>query len=158
YTYTYTAMNGIATQTRQDWNTGTGWENNTYTIATYDANNNLSEVLNQDWDTGLNDWVNSDRYTGIIWLQITDVENESVLANDYKLYNNYPNPFNPSTKIKFNVPSISNVTVKVFDVTGKEITSLVNQTLSAGSHEIEFRGNGYASGVYLYKIEAKSLK
>ena len=93
-----------------------------------------------------------------MYIQITDVENESVLANDYKLYNNYPNPFNPSTKIKFNVPSISNVTVKVFDVTGKEITSLVNQTLSAGSHEIEFRGNGYASGVYLYKIEAKSLE
>ncbi|MEJ2617556.1 MAG: T9SS type A sorting domain-containing protein, partial [Ignavibacteriaceae bacterium] len=157
YTYTYNSQNSVLTYLIQNWNSGTGWQN-VYNIAyTYDANNNPSEVIFQIWDSGSSEWVNYLRQTGFVWITIVDVKEEGLIVDEFKLFDNYPNPFNPSTKIKFSVPSISNVNVTVFDVTGKEISSLVNQTLNEGLHEIEFRGNGYASGVYLYKLEAKSL-
>ena len=153
--FTYNAQNARLTSLYQTWNTGTGWENTSYIMNTYDMNNNLSESILQQWSGTA--WVNNARQTGFIWILITDVEDEGLLVNEFKLYNNYPNPFNPSTKIKFNVPSISNVTIKVFDVTGTEIKALVNQTLESGLHELEFSGNGLASGIYFYEIQAQTL-
>lgn len=87
--------------------------------------------------------------------------------NDFKLEQNYPNPFNPSTKIVFNIPSnvkgeTSNVTLKVFDVLGNEVATLVNEKLASGEYEIEFSakggsafgGNAYSlpSGIYFYQL------
>lgn len=66
----------------------------------------------------------------------------------YSLYQNYPNPFNPSTTIKFDLPKSSNVKLSVYDITGKEIETLVNETLNAGSYETKWDGSKYASGVY----------
>lgn len=154
-TYTYNAQNSPLTALYQIWNSGTGWENSSFITSDYDLNNNLSELILQQWDGAA--WVNYARQTGFIWILITGVEDEGLLVNEFKLYNNYPNPFNPSTKIKFNVPSISNVTIKVFDITGTEIKALVNQTLEGGLHEIEFSGNGLASGIYFYEIQAQTL-
>jgi len=154
---TYNSANSILTATSQIWNTGTGWENSAFGSYSYDANNNYSEISYKNWDTGSSSWVNSNRYTAFLWIMITDVEDDGMQINTFKLYDNYPNPFNPSTKIRFNVPSTSNVTIRVYDITGKEIKSLVNQTLEHGAHEIEFNGNEIASGVYLYKVEAHSI-
>ena len=155
YNFTYNAQKAQLTALYQLWNTGTGWEPTSYVMSTYDMNNNLSERIFQQWNGTA--WVNFLRQTGFIWILITDVEDEGLLVDEFKLYNNYPNPFNPSTKIKFNVPSISNVTIKVFDITGTEIKVLVNQTLERGLHEIEFSGNGLASGIYFYEIQAHTL-
>ena len=157
YTYTYNSQNSVLTQLIENWNTGTGWQNYYNAVYTYDAHNNLSDLTLQNWDSGSSVWVNYLRETAFIWKMITEFGDEDLIVNNFKLYDNYPNPFNPSTKIKFSVPSISNVTIKVYDVMGKEIKSLVNQTLQQGVHEIEFSGNGYASGVYFYTIEAQSL-
>jgi len=76
------------------------------------------------------------------------------VLNDFTLNQNYPNPFNPSTRISFSIPQNSFVTVKVFDVLGNEIETLVNRDLSAGSYDIEFVSKNLTSGVYFYNLTA----
>ena len=76
----------------------------------------------------------------------------------YRLSQNYPNPFNPSTKIEFRLGSANTVTLKVFDVLGREVYTLIEDArFSAGSHTINFDASGLASGVYLYKLEAQGF-
>jgi hypothetical protein len=77
------------------------------------------------------------------------------LPKEYQLSQNYPNPFNPATKIKYALPYGSNVTLKVYDILGREVISLVNEFKDAGSYIVEFNGKNYASGVYFYRIEAE---
>jgi len=72
----------------------------------------------------------------------------------YKLYNNYPNPFNPTTKIKFDLPKNSFVKINIFDITGRLVNELLNLNLQPGSYETEFNGMNLSSGVYYYRIEA----
>jgi len=72
----------------------------------------------------------------------------------YKLYNNYPNPFNPVTRIKFDIPDISFVKLVVYDLTGKEVITLVNDKVGAGRYEASWNGMSYSSGVYFVRIEA----
>ena len=74
--------------------------------------------------------------------------------NDFTLNQNYPNPFNPSTRISFSIPQNSFVTLKVFDVLGNEIETLINKELSSGSYDIEFLGKNLGSGVYFYNLTA----
>lgn len=76
------------------------------------------------------------------------------IPSEYNLYQNYPNPFNPSTIIKFTLPVQEKVTVKVFDVLGKELNTVVNNVLLAGEHQITFNARGLSSGVYFYRIES----
>ncbi|MBS1550990.1 MAG: T9SS type A sorting domain-containing protein, partial [Bacteroidetes bacterium] len=67
---------------------------------------------------------------------------------------NYPNPFNPATKIQFNLPVSGNVSLKIYDMLGKEVKTLVNSFTSAGTYNINFDGSNLSSGVYFYKLEA----
>jgi len=86
------------------------------------------------------------------------------IPNSFILYQNFPNPFNPSTKIKYSVPQTDNphlggargglVTLKVYDVLGNEIATLVNEEKPAGTFEVEFNAEGLPSGVYFYKLQA----
>ena len=79
--------------------------------------------------------------------------NTSNIVSDYKLYQNYPNPFNPKTVISYQL-SVSNfVSVKVFDLTGKEVVTLFSGKQNAGSHELEFDGNNLSSGTYFYSLK-----
>ncbi|MBK7377584.1 MAG: SBBP repeat-containing protein [Ignavibacteriales bacterium] len=71
----------------------------------------------------------------------------------YNLSNNYPNPFNPTTKIKYTIPARNFVTLKVYDVLGNEIVNLVNQEKQAGSYEINFDAINLSSGIYFYKLQ-----
>ncbi|HZW40646.1 MAG TPA: T9SS type A sorting domain-containing protein, partial [Ignavibacteriaceae bacterium] len=75
-------------------------------------------------------------------------------VHSYSLSQNYPNPFNPSTKIKYTLPKQGLVTIKVFDVLGKEITQLVYEEKPSGEYEIEFDGSSLSSGIYFYQIQA----
>lgn len=72
----------------------------------------------------------------------------------YSLEQNFPNPFNPSTKIKYVIPEESFVTIKVIDVLGREVMTLVNEIKQAGNYEIEFKGEKLSSGMYLYRMES----
>ncbi|MBT8378950.1 MAG: T9SS type A sorting domain-containing protein [Ignavibacteria bacterium] len=85
---------------------------------------------------------------------ITDVEKSQGIILDYSLEQNYPNPFNPTTKIKYQIPELSFVTLKVFDVLGNEITTLVNKERPGGSYDIEFNATGLPSGIYFYQLQA----
>jgi hypothetical protein len=76
------------------------------------------------------------------------------LILDYYLSNNYPNPFNPSTKIRYSVPHPSKVTIKVFDVLGNELETLMNEEKPAGTYEITWYAENLPSGVYFYRIQA----
>jgi hypothetical protein len=95
---------------------------------------------------------------GIISPVITEVTgNITTIPTEYQLFQNYPNPFNPTTTIKYDVPKSSLVKIRVYDVTGKMISDLVNQQMEAGSYEVNWNGTEYASGVYFYKIETKDF-
>jgi photosystem II stability/assembly factor-like uncharacterized protein len=85
---------------------------------------------------------------------ITNVQNEgsSTLPSDFVLNQNYPNPFNPSTKITWQSPVSGYTTLKVYDVLGREVATLVNEYLNAGSYEVEFNAFGLSSGVYLCRL------
>jgi len=89
------------------------------------------------------------------WELVTDIEDEQYLIPvNAELSQNYPNPFNPSTIIKYDIPIESNVTLKVFDVLGREVTTLVNKRQKAGFYEVEWNAVNNSSGVYFYKILA----
>ena len=80
--------------------------------------------------------------------------NTSQLPVKYQLFQNYPNPFNPSTLISCQLPFAGNVTLKVYDVLGREVSILVNEEKPIGSYEVEFNASHLASGIYFYKIQA----
>jgi N-acetylneuraminic acid mutarotase len=82
------------------------------------------------------------------------INNLNNVAEEFSLFQNYPNPFNPSTKIKFDIPSSSFVTLAVYNSLGEEITRLVNTELNAGSYEVSWNASGNSSGIYYYKMIA----
>ena len=78
----------------------------------------------------------------------------SLIPNDYKLEQNYPNPFNPITTIKYSIPKQSYVTLKVYDILGREVATLINGTKQPGEYEIEINDSNIPSGVYFYQLKA----
>ena len=84
-------------------------------------------------------------------------QTSSQLPGTFKLYQNYPNPFNPVTNIKYEVPFKTKVTLKIYDVNGREVTILVNGIQNAGSYSADWNGETYASGVYFFRLEAEGF-
>ncbi|MFN3872516.1 MAG: T9SS type A sorting domain-containing protein [Ignavibacterium sp.] len=85
---------------------------------------------------------------------LTSVDDEGQIPVEYKLEQNYPNPFNPTTTIKFAVAEKSRVIIKIYNITGEEITTLVNEEKDRGWYEIKFNSNGLSSGIYLCRMQA----
>jgi hypothetical protein len=90
---------------------------------------------------------------------ITDVNKELIVPSSYRLEQNYPNPFNPTTTIRYSIPSEfqnlsqHQVALKIYDLLGREISTLVNENKTPGNYEVKFNASGLSSGVYLYRIE-----
>lgn len=86
----------------------------------------------------------------------TSVEpiDDTEIASDYKLEQNYPNPFNPVTNIQYTISEHSNVTLEVYDVLGRHVTTLVNEVQSPGRYEVSFDGSDLSSGSYIYRLQA----
>ncbi|HZW40647.1 MAG TPA: T9SS type A sorting domain-containing protein [Ignavibacteriaceae bacterium] len=97
---------------------------------------------------------------GYTWTFVGSIPNIATNQEEYNilyqfsLEQNFPNPFNPSTKIKYTLPQQGLVTIKVYDVLGKEITTLINEEKPSGEYEVEFDGSKLSSGIYYYKIQA----
>ena len=90
------------------------------------------------------------------------VHEGNAIPQHFGLNQNYPNPFNPSTNIKFDIPFVRNaymrsVQLKIFDILGKEVTTLINQQMQPGSYEVEWNASNYPSGVYFYKLTSGSF-
>ncbi len=87
----------------------------------------------------------------------TGISPHTESPSDFKLYQNFPNPFNPTTTIRFDVRTSGNVTLKVFDVLGREVEIIVNDFLKSGSYSVQFSGDNLPSGVYYYELRAESF-
>ncbi len=85
---------------------------------------------------------------------ISDVKNIQDKPTEFNLSQNYPNPFNPDTKIEYSISKRSNVSIKVYDILGNEITTLINNVEPAGNYKVIFNGNNLSSGIYFYIIHA----
>jgi len=156
----YTVAGGMTVNGIAKWNDNSGWSSlgsgfwsggsnvfGAYAIGIY--NNELIA-------TGIFSSVNNvsagniAKYSGLVGIKTSG---EGLPAN-FKLYPNYPNPFNPSTKIKFDIQKSSFTNITVFDILGKEVSTLVNEQLKSGSYEVNFDGTNLPSGVYFYRIES----
>jgi hypothetical protein len=97
-------------------------------------------------------------YGANIWDEVfippVRVKNQVDFPKEFRLFQNYPNPINPDTKINYLTTELSFVSLKVYDVLGIRIAELVNEEKPAGEYEVEFDGSGITSGIYFYKIEA----
>ena len=119
---------------------------------------NLIEEIKQEWNGS--DWVNKEKQT-YEYIPTAVEETEGIVIN-YSLSQNYPNPFNPSTTIKWQQPGTGFVTLKIYDVLGREVITLVNDELNAGKHEIEFNSHSsevrnLSSGIYFYQLKVDSF-
>ncbi|MBT8387336.1 MAG: T9SS type A sorting domain-containing protein, partial [Ignavibacteria bacterium] len=121
------------------------------------ASNFLAAVYFVD---AMNGWVTGEGGTilhtsdggGIVGIETN--ETASKLPENFLLSQNYPNPFNPSTTISWQQPEVGHVTLKIFDVLGREVSTLLNEELNAGKHETTFDASQFSSGIYFYQINA----
>lgn len=98
------------------------------------------------------------------WYQATDlitsveqIEND-LLPTEFRLEQNYPNPFNPSTTIQFALPKTSNITIKIYDILGREVATLIDEEYQPGQYKIIFEAGQLASGLYVYRIQAGDFR
>jgi hypothetical protein len=110
---------------------------------------------NYYWDTLRGCVINGVLYGDTSLTGINPISTE--IPDKFSLSQNYPNPFNPTTKIRFSISNIQYVTLKVFDILGNEVSTLVNEQLKPGTYEVEFNGDNFASGVYYYTLQSESF-
>jgi hypothetical protein len=117
----------------------------------YSYSDNLSEIVSSKFYYRLKqiDFNGSFEYSEIVEVEITPAV--------FSLSQNYPNPFNPTTTIKYQLPASSKVTLKVYDVLGNEVATLLNEEKEAGTYEVMFEASNYSSGVYIYRLQAGSF-
>lgn len=113
-------------------------------------------ILIADTPEELTGTVNNGRKI-IISSTVTDIKETNSVPTEFSLAQNYPNPFNPTTTISYQLPENGMVTLKVYNVIGREVAELVNEQKSAGMHEIKFDATGLASGTYIYKVSANGF-
>jgi hypothetical protein len=100
---------------------------------------------------------NESDYSAEVNATITDVKVEGGIPDEYALKQNYPNPFNPSTIIKYQLPEASNVKITVFDITGKEIATLVDKQMNAGYHYTVWNAHNISTGIYFYRMQTDNF-
>jgi hypothetical protein len=111
---------------------------------------NVNAVSSNPPNSGMISVDGTTYYDGLV----SSVEQINEIPNDFTLYQNYPNPFNPTTNIEYSIPEASFVDLKVYDVLGNEVATLVNEEQTAGVYKADFSGSDLASGLYIAKITA----
>ena len=94
-------------------------------------------------------------YENLSLVSVESFSNE--IPTDYSLDQNYPNPFNPTTTIKYSIPEKSNVILKIYDILGSKVETLINEEKPAGTYELNWNAANLSSGVYLYRLQAGSF-
>jgi len=125
----------------------------------------IGKVVSSFWeynqyDGGFNGVVNRFRTSSNQkdwFLTVTDIKNVCSLPTSYSLMQNYPNPFNPTTTINYSVLKSGLVTIKVYDILGREVATLVNENKPVGNYGVEFNANKLTSGIYFYRMESGSF-
>jgi hypothetical protein len=112
-----------------------------------DLRANAQRAIRYANDAGLTDFV----------VGVDDENGKEALPTKYALEQNYPNPFNPSTTIQYALPFESKVNISVYNLLGQKVTDLVSGVKNAGYHNIQWNASNLASGIYIYRIDAKSL-
>jgi hypothetical protein len=113
------------------------------------------DKLGNKW-IGTNRGLSVFREDGVI---LSDVKKDnSSIPETFSLSQNYPNPFNPSTTISYSIPESRIVTLKIYDMLGKEVTSLLNEYKEAGTHSLQFNASSLSSGIYIYTIQAGEFR
>jgi hypothetical protein len=129
---------------------------NLSTNSSYTLNSTLGEGF-----IGHSSNTTHNQYEGFWYLYcqdiITSVEDDDIIPATFKLEQNYPNPFNPTTIIRFGVPERTKVVLKIYDILGSEVATLVNEEMDAGWYERSFNAVSLSSGVYIYRLEAVSI-
>ncbi len=100
-------------------------------------------------------YINGVLYGDTILTGINQISTEA--TSSYSLSQNFPNPFNPNTVIRYQLPVVSNVSIRVYDVQGREVRTLVNERMQAGTYEVDFDGKGLNSGVYFYRMVTRNF-
>ncbi|MFH0734705.1 MAG: T9SS type A sorting domain-containing protein [bacterium] len=167
-TYALNSADNILEKLIQVYSNGS-LNNSTLAVSDYDIKGNC--ILSNNFKWVNQTWVPSSNYLCITynnntvsetyWGQIVEVQYTSITGvddkintpNSYTLSQNYPNPFNPSTTIKYSIPNSNMVSLKIFDVLGKEVTTLVNQQQNSGIHEVTFNAANLSSGTYFYQLK-----
>jgi len=130
--------------------TFTNWDDRSTNFEFFDANNSYMIILNHIYKT-TNGWVTYSIVDSIV----TGINEQQITATEFILEQNYPNPFNPNTYIYFRLPSSNKVTLKVFDILGNDIKTLIDEEKSEGKHFVEFNSNEFLpSGIYFYQLKS----
>ena len=133
------------------------FKDSTVTDTTYTYNPDLTQLTPYWWrvkaknELGWGDFSGYFKFTTDV---IDGLGQNSEIPTVYDLFQNYPNPFNPTTSIRFDIPKSGFVSLKVYDVTGREVATLVNNNLEPAKYEVSWNGTQFASGVYFYRIIA----
>lgn len=90
-------------------------------------------------------------------ITITNIGDDPSNLASFKLFDNYPNPFNPSTTVRYSIPEASFTSIKIYDALGNEASSLVNENKQAGTYEVEFNASNLSSGIYYYTLQSGSF-
>ncbi len=152
-------IGGVARWQMQEVMAQTGYNSQTLVLHFGLGNAGVIDSVKIEWPSGLSEnFANVSPNRAITFTEgigPTDVKlSAASLPTELKLMQNYPNPFNPSTRIQYSLPSAQFVTLKVFDLLGREVATLVQQEEGAGVHEANFNASAFASGVYFYKLAA----
>jgi hypothetical protein len=115
-----------------------------YKVTVEDYFSNISNYSNSVWIRG----------DVLMWPLFRGAELAAEIPNEYNFHNSYPNPFNPLTTLRYDLPENGNVSLVVYDVNGKELVQLVNTYMDAGYHSIQWDATNFASGVYMVKLVA----
>ncbi|MDP3683116.1 MAG: T9SS type A sorting domain-containing protein, partial [Ignavibacteria bacterium] len=132
----------------------------TWVLVFYGTNYHVGDVVSVYYDNPF--IIGTDRYTFSTDNLVGIAEGNNLSPNEYFLYQNFPNPFNPTTTIKYDIPKEGLVTIKIFDILGREVETLVNEEKPAGKYQITFNAKKLSSGIYFYSIKTgdyfKTLK
>ena len=151
--YIFDATSGKRTEFRLDSWDGSAWANDHQQLYTYDPDGNQTEDLTREWDG--TEWVNLQRLT-TTWQEVggVGIDDERAFADGFRLLQNYPNPASSTSKIGFDIPRSTEISLTAFDLLGREVKVFFKGTVAAGTHELEVDVHMMPAGTYFYRLQS----